>query len=323
MKRAAALAVAAAGVAFARAPAELPPYPREQKRPAGCDGRSIVCEASGSGLALALNAMRFRLDEAKRERSKGRLARCRQSAGAAAGLAERGRRGRAGGPVIYMTHDGTFAEAQALAALSSLEAEAGALLAACSGPRSESGAGGERVPSSGAADAADPPSRAPARTPPDPPTETPPRPRAVAIATTLPAAGRCHFGDCFKDGWALEAPGASGDARCQFQDCGKDGWMLDGRDGSIRTECRFGRCFSDGWTTRFPDGREAQTDCLFQDCGKDGWTTRLPGGGEARTRCLFQRCFSDGWTTELPGGRSIECRCEFGDCRKNGARCGW
>lgn len=142
------------------------------------------------------------------------------------------------------------------------------------------------------------------------------------VAASVFAAGRCNFGNCAKDGWAIDTQAGTVRVRCNFSNCLKDGWTADMPDGkTARTACSFGDCFKDGWRTDLPDGTTASTRCNFSNCPKDGWTTDIPNYGTASTRCNFQDCLKDGWTTDLPDGGQVRCRCNFQDCLTNGASC--
>ncbi len=142
-----------------------------------------------------------------------------------------------------------------------------------------------------------------------------------AVAAVF-ASGRCHFGNCLKDGWTASSPEGNIEVRCNFGNCFKDGWVARFPDGKeARTRCSFSNCMKDGWETTYPDGKVARTRCSFSNCLKDGWETSLPDGGTARTRCSFQKCETDGWETSLPDGGRIQCRCNFQKCFENGATC--
>jgi hypothetical protein len=55
-------------------------YPAESEPPAACLGAGVSCESRGSVLALALNVMTYRLDEANQAKSRGDKAACQAAA---------------------------------------------------------------------------------------------------------------------------------------------------------------------------------------------------------------------------------------------------
>jgi hypothetical protein len=55
-------------------------YPAESEPPAACLGSGVSCESRGSVLALALNVMTFRFDEANKASQSGDTARCQAAA---------------------------------------------------------------------------------------------------------------------------------------------------------------------------------------------------------------------------------------------------
>lgn len=132
----------------ARAEPNCKPSCYHSEKPASKDGPpcgkaddNLVCEASGSNTALALNIIHFRLDEARKAQKAGKKDVCRDASQVAAATSQGVTKYRTAQKVkkewsdglVYQTRAGTLPEAKAFEFVDKSLKEATKLFKACGG----------------------------------------------------------------------------------------------------------------------------------------------------------------------------------------------